>query len=170
MFVGSGEAMAVAAKKHQEFLRVYQQWPAMLISAERPLTIGRLKFTEAGFFTKLQILTDLKAKASSLVTLPHFLGSGVKLDQHLNTTCLLEVLGYLNTNSQFRRHAGRLSLFELAHFICEVRQWTWQGASASTWQEVLSSFASDGALPLEHKDRGRFQALTAELYEMSRKQ
>ena len=77
---GNGEKRASDRRVN---LYLYYDWDSFALSIKNQLSVQALQFElEVGFFTALQMLTDIYHKCSYLVSLPMTLGTGVCLDIH----------------------------------------------------------------------------------------
>jgi hypothetical protein len=123
--------MDVCSKqKHTMWLAAYNRGESLgfSITPKRRLSVKDITRLAVGVgaFSALQILTDVvMAGGRRLVDLPCEFGPGVHLGRKLSCDDLMYLVDRFNRSGRLRNCLGcRISMIEMAHLVCEVRQWT----------------------------------------------
>jgi hypothetical protein len=118
--------------------------------------------TGIGFFTALQILSDVAAISKTLITMPNNLGPGVKLDIGFTIDDMRQFVSQANAKRGFVTAFGcNLNILTGGHLVCEIRQWVLQGMIEKMILEFLTSLSSAPASK-EQRDEFRINVLALE--------
>lgn len=161
-----------AQTEHERRLAIYEAWdtsPAtqsLRPSKEKRLDVETIqRATGIGWFTALQILTDVAALSKTLISTPSKLGSGVKLDKDFTIGDMRRFVFHANSKRAFVRAFGcKLNLWTGGHLVCEIRQWVTQGMKENVVLEFLMSLNS---LPATREQKDEFFANLATLEALS---
>ena len=121
---------ALDQAEHVRRLAVYEAWDTCTATQSlRPRKENRLdvqsiqRATGIGFFTALQILSDVAAISKTLITMPNNLGPRVKLDIGFTIDDMRQFVSQANAKRGFVTAFGcNLNILTGGHLVCEIRQ------------------------------------------------